>query len=107
MPDFKFDPERMWLRTPVLGGIIAATAASVLLYARFEARMQHIEDALAAYAKVRSEDRAAVVGSINEVRDELRLMRLDTVTTRQWQTWVDFARTMNKDHTVTWPDLPK
>lgn len=107
MPDLKIEPDRVWLRFSHLASVVTITALAVLLYTRFEMRMQHIEDTIASDAKTRSEDRAAVVASINEVRDELRRIRIDTVSARQMETWIEFARTANKGGPVTWPDLPR
>lgn len=95
--DQLIDEEKVWFRgtafKAVLGGVIAIVVTLVipgtLFYARVTNAFEVIQATIARDAKAHEDDRQAIVESIREVRDELRRMILDSVATRQAQTWIE------------------
>lgn len=105
----KIDPETIWLKATRLGPIVVLTAAVVVFYMRVEHAIDTLQATVSRDASQRTEERENIVNSVNEVRDELRKVFVDTVLARQAQAWIEMARALNKEkypHLI-WPDLPR
>lgn len=109
MPDIKADPETVWMRVKWLAPTVIATGLVVMLYMDMRYAIKDIVGTIDRDAKMRSSERDSLILSVNEVRDELRRVFVDSVATRQAQAWIDLARALNRDKnpTVVWPDLPR
>jgi hypothetical protein len=109
MADLKLDPETVWMRTKTIAQVVAITAGAVVLYMRFDNRMNNVEAIMARDAEMRANEREAIVKSVDGVRDELRKVFVDSVATRQAQAWIEMARALNRDKFphLQWPDLPR
>lgn len=110
MADAKLD-ENAWIRFKSLGQAIAITTAVVVLYMRFEQRMGRIEDRMDAEASSRKEERKDLIESVNGVKTEITKIVVDSVNTRQAQSWIELFRALNKEPftqlKVSVPDLPR
>ncbi len=107
--EIKADPESIWVRSKLLVPVIAVTAATVILYMRFEFRMGSIEGAMQRDMLDRSSERQELRKSVDGVRDELRKVFVDSVATRQAQAWIEHFRVGNraKYPDLFIPDLPR
>lgn len=111
MTDTKLDPERVRVRIPDVVKVIGATTAIVILYMRFEQRMGRIEDRMDAESISRKEERKDLIDSVNGVKNEISKIVVDSVNTRQAQSWIELFRALNKEpflqlH-ISVPDLPR
>jgi hypothetical protein len=108
-PAVKADPESTWVKLKLLGPVIAITAAAVVLYMKIEHAITDIHSTMRRDASEHAADRVAIVKSVDGVRDELRKVFVDSVATRQAQTWIEMFRALNKEKLpgLIVPDLPR
>lgn len=92
------DLEQSRVNGRTLVAIIAATAAAVLCYARFEQRMSVVES-----------QQLQLTHSIDKLTEQIGKVFVDGVLTRQAQQWIELARMLNKEKRadIVWPDLPR
>lgn len=109
MPDTKIEPERLFVSIARLGPVIAFTIAATVFYMQFKNRMDNIEDKMDRDITTRSNEREALIKSIDGVRDQLRSVFADQVAVRQAQTWIELVRALNHDKypELRFPDLPR
>lgn len=107
--DVKVDPDKLWLRAPAVWLLLVIAVGGALGYARFDNAVAILQETVARNAKAHAEDRAAIVESIKEVRDELRKLVVDMVATRQAQAWIELFRSANRSKfpELVVPDLPR
>lgn len=114
MTSIRLDPDRTWLKSTTLWGALIITVTGTMLYARMDSAIRTIQTTIERDAAMHEKDRDAIVGSIREVRDELRKLVGESVSVRQsgaWlelfqitiQAWVDKLRSDNPGMKV--PDL--
>jgi len=113
-PTILVDPEKTWLKSTTLWSALIITVTGTLLYARMDNAIRTIQTTIEHDATLHEKDRTEIVGSIREVRDELRKLVSENVSQRQslaWldlfqvtvQAWVDKMRSDNP--TMKVPDL--
>jgi hypothetical protein len=121
MTDIKLDMDRTWLKSTTLWGALAITVTGTLLYARMDSAIRTIQQTIEHDAGLHEKDRTEIVGSIREVRDELRKLVSENVSQRQsgawltlfqltWQAWLDKLRGDNPNLKVPdfkVPELPR
>jgi hypothetical protein len=105
----KIDPDTTWVRASRIIQIVVATGAFVGIYMHVTHSIARLEETVSRDAAQRVNERENIVRSVNEVRDELRNVFVDTVLARQAQGWIELARALNKDKypNLVWPDLPR
>ena len=103
------DPERMTVKVARIGPIVVLACTVVVFYLRMDYAIDALQKTTASESMQRARERENIVTSVNEVRDELRKVFIDTVLTRQAQSWIELARALNKDKfpNLIWPDLPR
>jgi hypothetical protein len=103
------DTSTTWVKATRIGQVVLITAAVVAVYMRIDNAIADLQRTVNHDAAQRLEERENIVRSVNQVRDELRKVFVDTVLARQAQAWIELARALNKDkypHMI-WPDLPR
>jgi len=83
------DPERTWLKSTTLWSALIITVTGTLLYARMDNAISTIQTTIEHDATLHEKDRTEIVGSIREVRDELRKLVSENVSQRQSLAWLD------------------
>jgi hypothetical protein len=83
------DPERTWLKSTTLWSALIITVTGTLLYARMDNAIRTIQTTIEHDATLHEKDRTEIVGSIREVRDELRKLVSENVSQRQSLAWLD------------------
>lgn len=109
MADLKADSENVWVKARFVGTLVTITAASVVLYMRFDQRMSDIEKTMARDVDARTSERRELRESMDGLRGDLRKVFVDSVAARQAQSWIELARALNKEKfpALQWPDLPR
>ena len=121
MSDIKLDMDRTWLKSTTLWAALVITVTGTLLYARMDGAIHTIQQTIEHDASLHEKDRTEIVGSIREVRDELRKLVSENVSLRQsgawielfqltWHSWLDKLRSENPAMKVPdfkVPELPR
>jgi membrane-bound lytic murein transglycosylase B len=117
MSPTSIDPEKTTVPIKVLVSVavtlLAMTIPAAWALSQFRADVENafekIRETISRDAVLHEKDREAIVQSIREVRDELRMMQHDSVSVRQAQTWIEMFRAANKtlQPQLEVPDLPR
>lgn len=89
MTSLRLDPDKTWLKSTTLWGALIITVTGTMLYARMDSAIRTIQTTIERDAAMHEKDRDAIVGSIREVRDELRKLVGESVSLRQSGAWLE------------------
>lgn len=89
MPNTLLDPERTWFKSTTVWAAGVLLITGTMLYARMDSAIRTIQVTIEHDATLHEKDRTEIVGSIREVRDELRKLVSENVSLRQSGAWLE------------------
>lgn len=102
MTDVKVDPEKTWVRATRIGQLVVAT---VFLTAGY----LDLKHTVGALAEQQAREQSALSKGLDGLREDMRRVFVDSVSTRQSQAWLELFRALNKEKFpgLQVPDLPR
>jgi len=92
--EVKLDVAATWLRSTTVWSLVVMVVAATLIYERMNSAINRLQDG-----------QASIVTSVGDMRNDLRSLVAENIAQRQFQSWLELLRALNKDLKV--PDMPR